>query len=129
MNSIKGFAFFNKFRRNARFIHGNRFNADGYIRRCQFRSQFEGKYVACINVIQLVSMTAERTADEIKEAMRRRIESIQRRADALKSEANFRGLTVADQPAPEWVTSHPEKVALAAAGKLLADRIAMELFY
>jgi hypothetical protein len=65
---------------------------------------------------EVATKTAERTADEIKEAMHRRIESIQRRADALKSEANLRGLTVADQPAPEWVTSHPEKIAIAAAG-------------
>ena len=65
---------------------------------------------------ETATKVAEHSADEIQQAMRRRIESIQRRADALKSEMNVQGLTLKDQPAPEWVTSNPEKVALAAAG-------------
>ena len=65
---------------------------------------------------ETATKVAERTADEIKEAMLRRIESIQRRGDALKSEANFQGLTLKNQPAPEWMTSNPEQVALATAG-------------
>ena len=65
---------------------------------------------------ETATKVAERTADEIKEAMLRRIESLQRRGDALKSEANFQGLTLKNQPAPEWITSNPERVALATAG-------------
>lgn len=65
---------------------------------------------------ETATKVAEHSADEIQRAMRRRIESIQRRADALKSEMNVQGLTLKDQPAPEWVTSNPEKIALAAAG-------------
>ena len=57
-----------------------------------------------------------RRAAEIKEAMQLRLQGLSRRADALKNEATLRGLTVDDQPAPEWVTNHPEKIALAAAG-------------